>query len=335
MGVLSPAGPAGREATEPIDREAYQLYLRARYHLNHRTGRLALARQYLETALERAPGFAPAHAARAEVFSRIARRNAGTRQQEAWATAEASARKALALDAGLPAAHVVLASILLFRDWDWRGAEAEYRRALAADPQDPDVCHGYATFLTSAGRMDEAIVQRHRAVEADPLNVTLISFLGTAFVFARRYDDAIREFQKALELEPDSRQAVSGLADVYARKGNEAEAAAQTIRLLTLARPKEVAGEFEARYRTLGFRAAERWLDEQNLETFSRQPSTNAWNLAFTNARLGHADAAFRWLDAAFTARDAGVLQMRVDPDVDSLRADPRFQAMLHRIGPS
>ena len=334
LGVPLTSARGGRPAVDSIDREAQQFYLRARYHLVRRTGKLALARQYLEMALARAPQFAPAHAALAETFTRMARRSAGKERADAWANAEASTRRALAIDNSLPAAHVALATILLFRDWDWTAAEAEYRRALQIDSLDQDACHGYGTYLVSVGRMDDAIVQRQRALQTDPLNVTLITLLGDAYVFARQYDAAIREFEKALELEPNSQQAVGGIADAYARKGLEAKAGAQTVRLLTLRGSQAMAGEFERRWRTDGFRQAQQWLDQRALETYSRNPSTHAWNLAYTNARLGNTDAAFRWLDTAFAGRDAGLLQMRVDPDLDSLRADPRFQDLLRRVGP-
>jgi TolB-like protein/Flp pilus assembly protein TadD len=316
-----------------IDPEAYQLYLRARYHLNRRTGRVPLARQYLEAAIARVPEFAPAHAALAEVYSRLARLRPIT-EPDAWARAEASARRALALDATLPAPRVVLATISLFRDWDWPAAEAEYRRAVEIDPHDQDACHGLATFLAATGRMDEAIVQRQRALDADPLNVTLICFLGTAYVFAHRYEDAIREFEKALELEPDFRRVVDGLADAYSRKGLDDQAAVQTTRLLMLQGSKPLADEFERLYRAQGYRVAERWLDQRRLERYNQNPSANAWNLAFTYARLGDKEAALRCLETAFATRDSGLLQMRVDPDVDSLRSDPRFQALLRRLGP-
>ncbi len=320
-------------AAPAIDPDTYRLYLQGRYHLQRRAGQLLLARQYLESAVGRAPGFAPVHASLADVYSRLARVPDG--EPDAWTHAEASARRAVALDDTLPLAHAMLGTISLFRNWDWSKAEAEVRRAAVLAPRDPDVCNAYAIFLRAVGAMEAAIAQRRRALDGDPLNVVLITRLGHDYLFARRYDDGMREFEKALELEPDYRPALDGLAEACARKGLEQRAGAYSLRLLTLRGPKATADQFERLLRSQGYRAAARWLDERDLERYRQNPSANGWNLAFTYARLGDKESAFQWLEAAFASRDAGLLQMRVDPDIDALRSDPRFAALLRRLGPN
>ncbi len=318
----------------PVDPEAYQLYLRASYRMNRRSGGRQLVQKYLEEAIVREPDFAAAHAALGDLFSRNARMDGPDTQADNYAKADASVRRALALDETLPAAHTVLAGIRLFRDWDWEGARTEYRRAIELEPSDPYVRTGYAVYLRAAGRIEEALVERLRALDSDPLSVSLLMFLGTDYQFARRYDDSIRELQRALDLEPDFKPAIRMLADAYALKGLDDQAAFQTIRFLTLQGATERAMEFERVYKAQGYKAAERWLDQKNLEQFSLRPADNLWNLAYTYARLGDKEAAFRYLAAACEARDSGLLQIRLDPDVDSLRSDPRFQDLLRRIGP-
>ncbi len=320
--------------TAPIDAEANDLYLRARYHLEKRTGQLALARRYLEAAVTRAPDFAPAHAALADALTRVAR-SRPDEEPDAWARAEASAKRALALDGRLAVAHAVMATIALFRDWDWQRAEAGFQRAVELDARDLEARNGYAIYLRAAGRMDDAIAQRQRALAADPVNVTFITRLGEDYVFARRFDEGIREFRKALELERDYRAALDGLADACARKGLEQEFAVHTTRLLTLRGSRADAAAFERVFRSEGYRAAQRWLDLRNLERYGGEPSINAWNLAFTYARLGDKEKAFGCLEEALARRDPGMLLLRVDPDVDSLRSDPRFDALLRRLGPN
>ncbi|MGE5357731.1 MAG: TPR end-of-group domain-containing protein [Bacteroidales bacterium] len=326
-------GPATAGGHPPIDGEAYDLYLRARYHLDRRTGQLALAQRYLQEALARAPDFAPAHAALGDALSRVARSRPDL-EPDAWARAEASAKRALALDGRLALGHVVVGTIALFRDWDWPGAEASFRRAVALDPEEPEARNGYAAYFRAAGLMDEAIVQRQRALSADPVNVTLITRLGDDYTFARQLDAAISQFRRALELEPDNRAALDSLADACGRRGLEQEALERRTRLLMLQGAKSDAEEFERVFRSEGYRAAERWLDRKHLERFSRNPSVNAWNLAFTYARLGDKESAFRCLEEAFARRDPGLLLLRVDPDVDNLRSDPRFAALVRRLGP-
>jgi tetratricopeptide (TPR) repeat protein len=317
-----------------VDPEAYGLYLRGCYHLTHRTGQMDRARQDLESAAERTPHFAPVFAALSDVYTRLARARPET-GPDAWARADASAQRALALDATLPLAHVMAGTISLFRDHDWERSGAAFRRAVVLAPQDPDACNGYATWLRATGDLAGAIRQRQRALDADPVNVTLISRLAEDYVYARRYYDGIREYLKAVNLERDYRPAIDGLADAFARRGLTEQAGVCRVRLLTLRGERATADEFERLVRAKGYAAAERWLDRKHLEAYLQKSSANAWNLAFTYARLGEKEPAFRWLDEALARREGGVLQLRVDPDVDMLRADPRFQALLRRLGPA
>jgi tetratricopeptide (TPR) repeat protein len=290
-----------------------------------------LARQYLEQATARDPRFAAAHAALGEAYVRFALYEPEVRAN-AWAAAEASAKRALALDETLPAGHVTLAAIRLYRDWDWRSARSEYQRAIDLDAGDSGARTGYAVYLRAAGRMGEAIAQLRKALETDPLNVPLATLLAGDYLLARKYDDAIREFQRALELEPEYWPAVRELADAYERKGLDEQALAQTMKLFTGRGPKELT-EFERVCRSQGYQAAARWLDRKQIEQYSRNADANAYNLAFSYARLGDKDNAFRFLEAAYRLRDANLLQLRVDPDMDGLRSDPRYADLLRRMG--
>ena len=331
--------PGAREASTvwsarwPKDPQVRDAFLIARHQLSQRTGHRRQAREHLEFVVGREPGFAEAHALLGEAYLRQALYDAGTRA-EAWPKAEASARRALALDDHLASAHTVLGRILLLRDWDWTTAEAEIARAIELAPDDLDARSTHAFYLRAAGRLDDALAERQRVQRAEPLNPYWLVALGNEFSFARRYEEAHRSFQRALELERDNRPAVAGLADVSARTGRVAETAAWQIRYLRLTGRDDLAAAYDEACRRDGPVAAERWLDQQRLKEYSRDPEQHPWNLAYTHARLGERDEALRFLELAYERRDTGLLQARVDPDVDLLRGDPRFHDVLRRIGP-
>jgi tetratricopeptide (TPR) repeat protein len=169
---------------------------------------------------------------------------------------------------------------------------------------------------------------------ADPLNPQSLVFLGDAYLFSRRYDEAERAYERALELERDYRPAVASLADVFERMGRDADAAAWRSRLLMLRGEQDLVSAFDDVREREGARAAIRWLDRRNLEEFQRSPDEHLWGIAYTHARLGNVDAAILFLQRAYERRAPGLLQARVDPDLDGLRTDPRFTELLDRIGP-
>ena len=331
----TPAARAFERIGEPSAAalEARDTFLLARHHLGRRTGFRREAREYLERTVERAPEFAEGHALLAEAYIRQALFDDAPRA-EAWTKAEAAARRALALDDNLPAAHAVISRIHLLRDWNWPAAAAESRRAIELDPDGPHGREAYALYLRSAGRPAEAVVERECAQRADPLNPHRLVSLGDEYLFARRYPEAIRAYERALELERDYRPAIASLADVYMREGRPTDAAEWQWRLLTLRGQRQVAAAFDAVRQREGPRAAMEWLDRRNLIEFERAADRHLWDLAYTHARLNNPEGALQFLQRAYGHRDAGLLQARVDPDLDSLRADPRFIDLLRQIGP-
>ena len=315
------------------DPEVRHALLLARHHLDRRVNFRQETRASLESAIARAPELAEAHALLGEVRLRQALYDPAGRL-EAWADAEASVRRALALDDTLATAHAVLSRIRLLRDWNWTAAAQESLRAIEVDPSSSAARSAHALYLQSAGRLAEAIVERERAYRADPLNPQALVFLGDAYFFSRRYDEAKRAYERALELERDYRPAVASLADVFERTGADADAARWRSRLLMLRGQQDLASAFDDVREREGPRAAIRWLDRRNLEEFQRAPDEHNWGIAYTHARLGNADAAMQFLQRGYERRDPGLLQARVDPDLDSLRADRRFVQLLDRIGP-
>jgi tetratricopeptide (TPR) repeat protein len=327
------AGPRTRLARlESTDPQAYVQYLRGRHILNRRAG-AKKALPYLQEAVGREPTFAPAHAALGEAYLRVGIFSQRSARAEPWSNAEIAIRRALALDDSLAIAHATLGWLYMFRDWNWPLARAELGRAIELDPDDPNAHSNYAIYLRGAGRMDEAIEQRCLARDADPLSVELTTWLGNEYLFARRYADAVATFEAALDLEPAFIPALDGRADGLQRMGLGDRAAEAQIRLFNVRGDTKGAAVFEEIYRRQGYAAAVTYLDRKAIDDYSGNPERRAWNLAYTHARLGETNAALRYLAIAFEQRDPGLLQVRVDPDVDSLRADPRFQRLIAQLG--
>jgi tetratricopeptide (TPR) repeat protein len=330
---------AGREVSPPPSRQlpddpqAREAFLVARQQLSRRTGFRHEARRHLELVVARAPAFAEAHALLGEAYLRQGLYDAPTRAQ-AWEKAEASARRAVALHDDLAVAHRVLGRVLLLRHWNWTSAEAEIVRAIELDPGDLEARSTRALYLRSAGRLDEALAERQRVQQADPLHAYWLVALGNEYAFARRYAEAGRSFERALELERDYQPAIAGLAGVLARAGRLGEAAAWTRQHLRLTGRDDLAAGYDDVLRREGPASAERWLDRQHLLEFSRDADHNLWSLACTHARLGDREEALRFLELAYQQRDVGLLQARVDPDMDPLRDDSRFDDLLRRVGP-
>jgi eukaryotic-like serine/threonine-protein kinase len=316
-----------------LDPQVQEAYLVARHQLSRRTGDWDKARERLQFVVDRAPGFPEAHALLGETFVRQALYDPPARAAS-WATADAAARRALALDANVAEAHTLLGRISLLRDWNWAKADAETARAVELAPRDPEARSTRAHYLSFAGHLDEAIAERQRVHQNDPLNPQWLVYLGEEYALARRYEDADRSFLRALELEHDYRPAVGGLADVADRAGRPADASDWRLRHLRLGGRDDVAAAYEEVCRRDGPLAAERWLDRRRLAQLSRDSRSSPFNVAYYYARLGDREQALHFLELAYERRDAGLLRARLDPDLDLVRDDARFQDLLRRVGP-
>ena len=201
---------------KPLDRarvvrpEAYGLYLKGRYAFHTYTNRgWQEAIEHFNAAIESDPGFAPAYAGLAETYI-VAGAYAAIPTDEALTRGRAAAAKALQLDDGLASAHYVLATAHTWYDWDWTGAEREFRRGLELNPSDALGRNWHSGYLSLLGRHDEAIAEQQRALELDPLSLIVNANLTRALYWARRYDEAIAQARKTLELDPGFGVASSG-----------------------------------------------------------------------------------------------------------------------------
>jgi tetratricopeptide (TPR) repeat protein len=252
---------------------------------------------------------------------------------EAWRNSEEAAVKALAIDDKLGEAHLLLAAVRMWYDWDWQGAERELKRAIELHPQFDEVeSHAlHAELLNATGRFDEAIAEATRAQEIDPLSKHFRSNLGYILYNARRYDQAIEEYQKELAHDPNSLQALIGLGEVYVKKGSYEEAVAEMVKARPLANLPRQLARIGYVYAAAGKKGeATKILNEVKGQT--REHYNLATLIAAIYAALGDKEQAFAWLGKGCDEHQNGVKEFKVSPRFDILRSDPRFTDLLRRV---
>jgi len=199
--------------------EAYQLYLTGRYHLNRLTDDGFLkGREYFGQAIDKDPNYALAYVGLADSYNMLSGWNA-LPPKEGFPKARVAATKALELDDELAEAHTALGTVKLFYDWDWQGAEREFRRAIEINPSYADAHQMYSFYLSATGRFDEALAEMRRAQELEPFSLVKIAGIGEILYFQHQYDQAIEQYQKALEMDPNSGFAHWAIGNAYVNKG--------------------------------------------------------------------------------------------------------------------
>ncbi|HET7450462.1 MAG TPA: protein kinase [Gaiellaceae bacterium] len=315
------------------DLEAYDLYLKGRYVWNQRTAvSLAQAARYFEAAVARDPSFAEAHAGLADTYVLLPRYG-GVAPAVAWTRARTSAERALVLDSSRGEAHAALAFGRMIYERDGAGAEREFARALALDPNYATGHQWYGDYLIGRGRAEEGSRELRRAQELDPLSPVIGSELGWSLYILRRYDEAVTQLRQTLELNPDFALAHLWLGMSLLGKGMQADAIRELRRGVDLGgrNPEDVA--------TLGYahavagdrRAARRRLTE--LEDRSRQEFVAPSTFGIIYVGLGDKTRAFAWLNRAVDERDTRLVDLLMDPRFDALRSDPRFARLTQRVG--
>jgi TolB-like protein/tetratricopeptide (TPR) repeat protein len=327
--------PAVGRATPHQDEEpeAYASFLRGRFEANKRTPEgLGRALEVLTRATEQAPRSARVWSALADTYSLAA--NYGVLPpDEAYPPAREAADRALALDPELPDAHASLAFILRNYDWDLQGAEREFLAALARNPNDARVWNWYALHLSGGGRFAEAREAVARARDLDPVSPrTLIQAANVEFQ-AGRYDEAIAALRTILELAPDDANAHLDLGRALAQRGEWDDALAELRRASDLSGGHPMALALIGHVQARAGRTAEA---RQTLGALlALEPGTYVapYYKAVLYAGLGDADEAIRWLEVVRESRHVGALFIAVEPELASLRGDPRFLDLLRRLG--
>jgi TolB-like protein len=328
---------AGKPTLDPEAHEAFLLGLQAD---NQRT-RPAMERALVEfqraTSID--PNYAQAYAALARVYS-LAPVTRLLPAQEAMPKAREAALRAIALDDSLAGGHVTLAFVKAHYEYDWSGARREYLRALELNPSDAYAHLFYSnSYLSPLGRHPEAIAEMRSAIKLDPFSPPVQSFLIRSYLWARRYDDALAQFQKCNQMFPGFALNHERVAHLYTYMGKfEAAIPEETkARLLAGEDPKSaVKKEDELRQAWQAEGATGYWkklLEFANLPENPPEAYATPYGMAILYARLGDKDQALAWLEKAYDQRELAMTEIGIEPALDSLRSDPRFQNLLRRVG--
>jgi tetratricopeptide (TPR) repeat protein len=312
--------------------EVREAYLKGLYEWNKRTEQsLKKGITYFEQAIDKDPSYAAAYCSVALSYY-ILGENGYVSGRQVFPMAKAAARKALELDEGLGEAHAVLAAVTNVYDWDWPGAEKEFKQAIELDPGSATAHHFYAFHLSILGRHEKAMAEIQLARQFDPLSPRINANVGLVLCNARRYDQAIEDLQKVLDLDPHNRAAHYYLAQNYLQKGLDQQALAEYEKTLTVPGSPPYAKTILALcFALAGKRAEALKIMEEIIEILKNKGIAFYW-IAILEIALGEKDQAFQWLEKAYQMRDPWLRWVKVDPRLDPLRSDLRFQDLLKRM---
>jgi len=321
-------------ATNP---EAYQLYLKGRYHANQTTAsELIKSIDYFRHAIEQDPSYAPSYAGMADDYSEIGGGWLYLSPTDSIPKAKAAAMKALELDDTLAEAHAALAYAEFF-DWDWQSAEREFKRAIELNPNSALSHARYAECLVGRLRFNESVAQAQEAQELDPLSPAIVSGLGSIQFMTREYDDSIAELQKALDLNPNIPVLRAMLGSSYAMKHMYPQALAEYDKIPD--QDKAVAPENQFVAGTLGWlyaisgRRSDALKIAQQFKELSAQTYVDFYWPAAIYAGLGDKDETFRLLEKSYLEHSASLPYFAVEPFWYGFHSDPRYADLLRRTG--
>ena len=331
---LSALHPA---AKHPLNVEAYDAFLKGRNLVARQTKKdVAQGRELLERSIQLDPNFAPAYASLANAYYVQAFVDHFP-QAESIEKSQSAARTALLLDDNLAEAHCLLGLIYSMHDWHWDAAEEEFRLAIQSDPSSSFAHSQFAFYLITVGRKAEALKEINTALQLDPFSPMQHSSASFVFLFARQYDDAKREARRAVEIDPTFSLGHLVLGSALHAQGKPDDAFPELLRYLRLSGQSSFAQELEfAARNNPGPRDPFQKVAPAFLRSYQKKPEMQpAWavNIAWAFMYLGDKDKAFEWLNRACDEHNMEVYAIAVDPDFDPIRSDPRFEAVLRRMG--
>jgi tetratricopeptide (TPR) repeat protein len=326
----------GKQAGQLVEHEtenpdAYRLYLQGLFYWNKWTEEgFRKAITYFNQAVEKDPNYALAYAGLANTYNFLGQ-SGYDRPSKVWQNAKTAAMQAVQLDDQLSEAHIALALVRADYDWDWTGAESEFKKAIQLNANSATAHQWYADFLIRMGRFEQGKLELKKAQELDPLSLLINTSIGRQLYFARQYDAAVQQFQKTLEMDPKFVPAQHALEAAYAQSGMYKEAVAERQQVLTLSGNPDLAAAIGEDFRTSGYPGVLRsWLE--GLQEVSKRGYVSSYNMSEIYARLEQKQEALAGLERAYSERDSNLTHMKVEPAFDSIRSDPRFQELLRRL---
>jgi TolB-like protein/Tfp pilus assembly protein PilF len=323
---VTPQEQARLARERPIDPVAQDQYLHG--ILLRSTDDCENAVQYFHRAIDKNPLYAEAHSALASCFGRMGE-SGRMPYEEAFTRQKAEALKAIELDDSLPEAHAELANTAMTLDWDWPAAAAQFRRALNLNPNSAESHEKYAFYLVRTGHMPEALTEIKRSVDLDPVSYGTFHAEGFIYYFSHQYDQALAVTRTVQGLKIDLPDWNFLVGDIYAEKGMYKESIAAFLKagggpysLGHLGNAYARAGQVDAARKSIS-----------QLEEHMRKDGVGRYEIALVYAGLGDKKEAFKWLEDSYRAHDVGLVYLKVDPCLDPLRSDPRFDDLLRRVG--
>lgn len=323
--ALTPEESRHLSRARPIKPEAYELYLKGQYHYyKWNSEDFKKAVEYFHQAIDADPKWAPPYAALANTYGWLWIAGA-IPPKEALPQFSAALKTALEIDPTLPEVHYTQAAAAFYYRWDWQEADREFRQALALDPSLVEARFEYAWFLSSVGRMAEAISEAQRAVERDPLSVSANLALGSVYSVARQDEKAIAQLQRTAAIDPSDGRAYEFLTGIYERRGMFEDAIREHENAMKSwgAGQVDLAG-LERAYKQSGATGYWNW----KLAEAKRRKAP--YEIAVAYAQLGDARRGTPWLEKAYEEHDWQMVQLKSFPQWDPVRADPHFQDLLH-----
>jgi len=332
---LTPAEKRHLAESKPVNSEAHEAYLKGLYFWNERTAEgLKTSIAYFEEAIRKDPSYALAYSGLADAYD-VSTDYDLLSPRDSYSKAKAAAVKALDLDPNLAQAHATLADMKAAYEWDWMGAETEFKRALELNPGYATAHHWYAQFLTAKGRHPEALAEIHRAMELDPLSPSINAFAGSALYMARKYDDSAELLTKMIGKEAGYAPAHYFLGFTREKQGRLVEAIQEFKEAVDLSGgdPSYVAALGYAY--ALSGKQRQALAISRELQKRGATEYVSSYDVALVYVGLDHRREALNWLNRAYEEDDPNMNFLRVEPTFDGIRSEKRFQDLLQRIGGS
>ncbi len=316
----------------PRNQAAYQDYLKGRYHWNKRSGAgLTAAIEYFHSAIAKDPDFALAYTGLADSYLLLSLYTPAP-PRESLQKAKAAALKALAIDEAAGEAHIALGQVKAWYDYDWPGAEKEFKKAIELNPGYATAHHFYARYLATVGRLEEAIVEIKIAQNLDPLSLAISADHGAFLFWHRRADEAIEQLRQTLAMDANFSLAHFWLGRAYELKGMYPEAIAEFQLGLRSTAGESLSISGLAHAYALSGQSGEARKILAELAARSKRGFFSPALIATIHAALGEKDEAFKRLMEAVEQRDQFIIALKTGFLYDSLRGDPRFGELLHRL---
>jgi TolB-like protein/Tfp pilus assembly protein PilF len=323
---VTPEAQAHLARARPLNTDAQELYLRGVQLQNQGDPRKSIG--YLLDANDKDPDYPPTHVALANGYGWLGESGL-LPYSEAFNKQKSEALKAIALDDTLPGGHAELAGALMNLNWDWSSPEKQFARALELNPSSAPVHSQYAFFLIRLGRLNEAIAQAKISLQLDPVSSRTYTDLAFIYYFAGQYDQALANLQKADKLNPNPPEYIYPRAIIYVEKGMYEDAISEFHKL---GQQPHALGHMGNAYARMG-RITEAQESISRLREHVQADGIGRYEIALVYAGLGKKDEAFQWLDQAYQARDKGLTYIKIDPCLNPLHSDTRFQDLKKLVG--